>query len=82
MSDKALSLNYYTDRANEFMSFKNKKGFTNKYNINKLVCLEEFNNAYDAISREKQIKGGSRKKKIELVENNNKEWKDLSKDWP
>lgn len=62
---------------------KNKlvEGFTKKYNINKLVYYEEFDNAYDAISREKQIKGGSRKKKIDLIESMNKEWKDLSDGW-
>ena len=62
---------------------KNKliKGFTSKYNIKKLVYYEEFDNAYEAILREKQIKGGSRRKKIELIENMNKEWKDLSDGW-
>ncbi|MFH0820090.1 MAG: GIY-YIG nuclease family protein [bacterium] len=57
------------------------EGFTKKYNINKLVYYEEFNNAYDAIAREKQIKAGSRKKKIELIEKENKNWKNLSEDW-
>lgn len=56
-------------------------GFTKKYNINKLIYYEEFDNPYDAIAREKQIKAGSRKKKIELIEKENKEWKDLSQDW-
>ena len=62
---------------------KNKiiKGFTAKYNINKLVYFECFNNINDAIAREKQIKAGSRKKKIKLIESINKEWKDLSDDW-
>ncbi len=52
-------------------------GFTKKYNINKLVYYEIFDDAYNAISREKQIKGGSRQKKIVLVEGMNKGWKDL-----
>ncbi len=56
------------------------KGFTTKYNINKLVHYEVFNNPEDAIAREKQIKAGSRKKKIELIEKDNPEWKDLSDD--
>lgn len=62
---------------------KNKliKGFTNKYNINKLVYYETFDNAGDAIKREKQIKGWLRIKKIELIESINPEWKNLSDDW-
>ena len=62
--------------------YKHKTGyyhssFTKKYNIHKLVYYEIFNNVEYAISREKQIKAGSRKKKIELVNNFNKDWKDL-----
>ncbi|MDD5687147.1 MAG: GIY-YIG nuclease family protein [Elusimicrobia bacterium] len=58
---------------------KNKivKGFTEKYNINKLVYYEVFENPVDAISREKQIKAGSRNKKIKLVEIMNSRWTDL-----
>lgn len=55
-------------------------GFTKKYNINKLVYYELCEDAYTAISREKQIKGGSRKKKIELIKSLNPGWKDLYKD--
>lgn len=57
------------------------KGFTSKYNITKLVYYEEYNDINDAIRREKQIKGWSRKKKIELIESFNPEWKDLSEEW-
>jgi putative endonuclease len=53
------------------------EGFTKKYNILKLVYYEVFEDVYSAISREKQIKSGSRKKKIELINSINKEWKDL-----
>ena len=53
------------------------KGFTKKYNIIKLVYYEIFQDPYHAIAREKQIKGGSRKKKIELINSINFEWKDL-----
>jgi putative endonuclease len=53
------------------------KGFTEKYNINKLVYYEFFRDVDSAILREKQIKGGSRDKKIELVNKMNSEWKDL-----
>jgi len=52
-------------------------GFTKRYNVTKLVYYELFNDPYNAIAREKQIKAGSRKKKIALIESMNPEWKDL-----
>ena len=52
-------------------------GFTKKYYIDKLVYYEVFEDIYNAISREKQIKSGSRQKKIDLINNINKAWKDL-----
>ena len=52
--------------------------FAHRYNADKLVYVEVFENSYSAISREKQIKGGSRAKKIALIENRNPEWRDLS----
>ena len=52
--------------------------FTSRYNINKLVYFESFLLVADAFTREKQMKGGSRKKKIDLIESVNPEWKDLS----
>lgn len=51
--------------------------FTARYKINKLVYFEEYNDIRDAIDREKQIKAGSRKKKIALIESSNPEWNDL-----
>ena len=51
--------------------------FTQKYNVNKLVYYEVGDNVNAALTREKQIKGGSRKKKIDLVNGVNPEWKDL-----
>ncbi len=57
---------------------KSVKGFTSKYNLNKLVHYEIFTNIAEAIAREKQIKGGSRKK--ELIEKDNSKWRDLSDD--
>jgi len=53
-------------------------GFTKKYRIDKLVYFEETNDINVAISREKQIKGWLRKKKIALIESMNPGWKDLS----
>ncbi len=55
----------------------NKNSFTAKYNVDKVVYYETFNNIYDAITREKQIKAGSRQKKIELINSINPKWKDL-----
>jgi putative endonuclease len=52
-------------------------GFTKKYRITKLVYYEIFNDIYSALSREKQIKAGSRQKKIELINNMNPKWQDL-----
>ncbi len=58
------------------------EGFTKKYNIEKLVYYEVFDDITNAIMREKQIKAGSRKKKIELIESMNKDWKDLYEELP
>lgn len=57
-----------------------KNAFTSRYNVTKLVYYEEFLSIEDAISREKQLKAGSRKKKIDLIEKRNPEWKDLYND--
>ncbi len=51
--------------------------FTKSYNIHRLVYYEVGDNIHSALAREKQIKGGSRKKKIDLINNLNPEWKDL-----
>ncbi|MCJ7646388.1 GIY-YIG nuclease family protein [bacterium] len=53
------------------------EGFTKKYNVHKLVYYEVFNDVEEAILREKQIKGGSRNKKIKLINRMNPNWKDL-----
>lgn len=52
-------------------------GFTSKYNVKKLVYYEVYDEPQYAIAREKQIKSGSRKKKLELISSFNPEWKDL-----
>jgi len=58
---------------------KNKSvdGFTMKYDVDKLGYYEIYDNIIDAIAREKQIKAGSRKKKIALIESVNNDWNDL-----
>ncbi len=55
----------------------NPNGFTSKYNIQKLIYYDTFLNPADAIISEKKIKGWTRKKKIELIEEMNPNWKDL-----
>jgi putative endonuclease len=64
--------------------FEHKKkindGFTNKYNIDKLIYFEEFQFIEQAIAREKQIKKYSRIKKSALIEKFNKDWKELYQD--
>ena len=51
--------------------------FTKKYNVHKLVYYEVGDSIHSAIAREKQIKGGSRKKKVDLINSLNPKWKDL-----
>ncbi len=52
-------------------------GFTQKYKVNKLVYYEIYEDIYEAIKREKQIKAGRPKKEIELINSMNPQWKDL-----
>lgn len=51
--------------------------FAKRYNVNRLVYYETTDDVYAAITREKQIKAGSRAKKLALIESQNPEWKDL-----
>ncbi|ABR48428.1 excinuclease ABC, C subunit, N-terminal protein [Alkaliphilus metalliredigens QYMF] len=54
------------------------RGFTEKYNVSKLVYFDSTDDVKAAITREKQIKGCTRGKKIDLIESINPEWDDLS----
>jgi putative endonuclease len=65
------------ERTIEHKDKKYTESFTAKYNADKLVYYERFHNIQEAIAREKQIKGGSRKKKIDLLNGMNPEWKNL-----
>lgn len=56
------------------------KGFTSKYNINKVVYYEEYDSAYDAIQREKQLKNCHRKWKIDLIKKYNPDFNYLSEE--
>ena len=53
------------------------EGFTKKYKVDKLVYYEVFDDIYNAIAREKQIKGGSRQKKNDLIASMDPAWNDL-----
>ena len=57
------------------------KGFTSKYNCDKLVYFEVFSDVKEAIAREKKLKNGNRKRKIDLIIIENPEWEDLSNGW-
>ncbi len=65
-------------RIQEHKEKKDKKSFTARYNLSKLVYYETFQNMGDAIAREKQLKSGNRANKIDLIERENPEWKDLN----
>ena len=81
--NRVLYTGVTNDLERRLYEHKNKvvKGFTNRYNVDKLVHFEFIDSIEGAITREKQIKGMVRKKKIALVESENPEWKDLSDDF-
>ena len=64
-------------RVYEHKNKQDKKSFTARYNLNKIVYYEHFNDPYTAIEREKQLKAGSRKQKTDLINGMNPEWRDL-----
>lgn len=53
------------------------EGFSKRYNIRKLIYFEKFENRQEAFQRERQIKKAPRRKKLELINSTNPEWKDL-----
>jgi len=83
----SLSRTLYTgvtnDLARRVFEHKERKpgSFTACYNVNRLVYYEEFGDISEAITREKEIKRFTRRRKMRLVESNNRLWKDLSEDW-
>lgn len=85
MSNKSRTL--YTGVTNDLERrvYEHKRklvaGFTTKYNIDRLVYYEATEDVNTAISREKQIKGWLRAKKIALIESMNPQWADLSGRW-
>ena len=64
-------------RINEHQTGYHPNAFTKKYNVTNLVYFEVFPRIEEAIAREKQIKSGSRQKKIDLIEKINPQWNDL-----
>lgn len=67
------------DRIKQHKLKKHPDSFSAKYNLYKLVYFEVIDTIGEAIKREKAIKGGSRKKKLDLINSTNPEWSDLSK---
>ena len=82
-ANTVLYIGVTNDLQRRMYEHKNKitEGFTSKYCADKLVYFETFENAKDAISREKQLKGLKRIKKDELVKSMNLHWVDLSAEW-
>lgn len=64
-------------RVQQHKNFHDPKSFASKYNCTKLVYYEAYHSIEEAISREKQLKSGSRKRKVELIESKNPNWIDL-----
>lgn len=56
-------------------------GFTQRYNIHRLVYCEDYESIRDAIAREKQLKAWRRSKKVDLIETLNPEWDDMAEHW-
>ena len=81
-SNKVLYTGVTNDLERRCHEHKNNliKGFTQRYNVHKLVYFEVYDQIETAIKREKQIKGFLREKKIELIQDFNKKWQDLCPD--
>ncbi len=79
MTNTALYTGVTNDLQGRVLEHRSDEGskFTQKYKLYKLVYFERGESVVSAIAREKQIKGGSRKKKIELIESINPIWEDL-----
>ena len=75
-----LYIGVTSDLHNRIKDHKEKRhvnAFSARFNLNKLVYFETFQMIEDAITREKQLKGGSKAKKVALIVSINPEWKDL-----
>jgi len=79
-TNTTLYIGVTSDLHQRIKQHKNKiypNSFTARYNLNKLVYFESFQMIEDAIGREKQLKGGSRLAKVQLIEGMNPQWGDL-----
>lgn len=79
-SHKSLYIGVTNDLSRRIYEHKNKliKGYTEKYNINKLVYYEQTENIMSALDREKQLKNWHREWKDDLITKFNPIWRDLS----
>lgn len=82
-NNRPLYIGVANDIVRRMFEHKNEMidGFTKTYHVHKLVYFENGNDAYAAISREKQLKGWRREKKVILINQMNPHWKDLSADF-
>jgi putative endonuclease len=80
---RTLYIGITSDLRHRIFEHKTKahEGFTSRYNCNRLVRFEQFNDVNVAIAREKELKGWLRSRKIELIQHTNPTWEDLSADW-
>lgn len=78
-NSRVIYVGITSDLAGRVWQHKNKeiKGFTEKYNVNRLVYYEQTDEVWSALEREKQLKKWSRRKKVFLIEKENPEWDDL-----
>jgi putative endonuclease len=78
-----LYIGVTSDITRRIYQHKNRSGsrFTAKYNVNRLVYVEETSDIMAALNREKQLKGWIRRKKVVLIESLNPEWNNLSEGW-
>ncbi len=67
----------FGQRLNEHRAHTYPQSFTSRYNVTRLVYFEEYTRVEDAITREKQLKGWRRSKKVRLIEAVNPEWRDV-----
>ncbi|MCL2790832.1 MAG: GIY-YIG nuclease family protein [Desulfobulbus sp.] len=82
-NNKVMYIGVTNDLVRRIYEHKTKQvaGFTEKYNVNKLVYAEETSDVHAALAREKEMKKWRREKKNRLVTAANPEWKDLSEGW-
>ena len=78
-----LYIGVTNDLEKRVLEHKNKiaKGFTSRYNVDKLMYFEKFTSINEAIKREKRLKKWNRQWKVNLIEERNPDWVDLSREW-